>query len=162
MVENLARDFLGQQAESMAGEQLHGHVGRMVQQSPNESVLGAVGQALGVMGPGGFGQSVEHGTKQAQPQQRNQLADLLLNAVEQGGGSRQAATSRFGNTSSMSPEGLGQLAAQVAENHPQALASVLGNHMNQTGGQGGMMGLLGNPMVRQIGMHLAEQAIQGR
>lgn len=161
-MEQLAQDFLGQATDQAGGQQMHGHVGKMVQQAPDDSVLGAVGQALGVLGPQGFGQSVAHGAQNAQPQQRNDVANLLLNAVEQGGGSRSAASSRFGGGSSMSADNLGQLAAQVAENHPQALASVLGNHMNQSGGQGGLMSLLGNPMVRQIGMQLAERALQNR
>lgn len=159
-MENLAERFLAGEAESLAGQELHGSVGQMAQQAPNESVLGAVEGALGSMSSQGFGQSVTQAAEQMPPQQRNQLADTLLQAVSQGGGSPNNVLSQLGiGGSNMGSGELGQLAAHVAENHPGALSSVLGNQINSSGGSGEFLQLLGNPMVRQIGMQLAQKML---
>lgn len=157
MLNSLAQQFLGGGAESMAGPELHGNVGQMAQNSSNDLVTDAIGTALKSLGPQGFGQSVSEGAGNAAPQQRSTLANLLLDAVEKGGGSRNAVASQYGVRSGGSGN-LAQMAIHVAENHPQMLAQVLGNHVsNSPSGGGSVMALLGNPMVRQIGMHLARQ-----
>jgi hypothetical protein len=160
MVEELAQQFLGGQAESLAGSELHGGVGQLIQSAESGHVMGAVQEALGARGPQGFANSVQQGAANASPQQRNGLADMLLQAVSQGGGSPDSALSRLGiGGSSMGAGELGQLAEHVAQNHPDALSGLLGGQLNASGGGGGMLSLLGNPMVRQIGMQLAKRVL---
>lgn len=162
MLDSLAQQFLGGGAESMAGPELHGNVGQMAQGAPNDAVMGAVGDAIRMLGPHGFGQSVGEAAQAAGPQQRQGLMGTLLQAVTQGGGQPNNALSAAGLGGGGSPEagGLAQLAMHVAENHPQALASVIGGQMNSGGGSGSeLMSLLGNPMARQIGMSLAKRML---
>jgi hypothetical protein len=132
----------------------------MIQQAPNETVNSAVEDALGQLGPHGWGQSVAQAAQNVPPQQRNGLADVLMQAVSQGGGSPNNVLSQLGiGGSQLGPGELGQLASYVAGNHGNELASVLGNQLNQQGSSGGgLLQLLGNPMVRQIGMQLAQKA----
>lgn len=165
MLDSIVQQFLGGQAESVPHDQLHSGVGQMIQQAPNESVLGAVEGALGQLGGGGLGQSVAQGAQNATPQQRSALGNILMDAISQGGGSPQSVMSQLGiggSGSNMGAGELAQLAQHVAENHPGALSSVLGDALNQQGagssGGGGLLQLLGNPMVRQVGTQLAQKA----
>lgn len=159
MIDSLVQQFLSGNHESLGGDELHSGVGQMIQQAPNPTVNSAVEDALGQLGPQGWGQSVANAAQHASPQQRNGLADMLMQAVAQGGGSPNNVMSQLGiGGSQLGPGELGQLASFVAGNHGGALASVLGDQLNQQGGGGGLMQLLGNPMVRQIGMQLAQKA----
>lgn len=161
MLGQLAQQFLGGEAQNLEGPELHGRVGQMAQAAPDESVTSAVREALGTLGPQGFGQSVEHAAQSGGPQQHNALADTLLRAVSEGGGSQGNVLSQLGiGGQSMGAGGLASLATHVAENHPDALAGVLGSRLNNSGGgSGGVLQLLGNPMVRQIGMQLAGKVL---
>ncbi|MBV9279832.1 MAG: hypothetical protein JOZ41_07105 [Chloroflexi bacterium] len=159
MLDNLIQQFAGGGAQSMEGSALHGGVAQMLEAAPNEHGIGAIADALGALGGSGFGQSVQQGTANAAPQQRNGLADMLLNAVSQGGGSPGGVLSSLGiGGQSMSSQELSSLAQHVADNHPDALAGLLGSQLG-SGGGGGMVSLLGNPMVRQVGMNLAQRLL---
>jgi hypothetical protein len=164
MLDSIAQQFLSGEAQNLEGEALHQNVRSMAGNAPTPSVIGAVEGALGQLGSQGFGQSVQQATQGASQDQRNQLGSVLLNAIEQGGGNRQQALQRHNaDPSNMQPSSLAGMAMQVAENHPQVLASLLGTHISQnasSGGGGGLMSLLGNPMVRQIGMQLAQNAFK--
>ncbi|HEX6509681.1 MAG TPA: hypothetical protein VF221_18785 [Chloroflexota bacterium] len=160
MIDSLIQRFAGGEAQSLAGPELHGGVAQMLETAPNEHGSSAISEALGALGGSGFGQSVEQGTMNASPEQRNGLASMLLNAVSQGGGSPDSALSSLGiGGQNMSPQELGALAQHVGENHPDALAGLLGNQLGSGGGGGGMLSLLGNPMVRQVGMSLAQKML---
>lgn len=159
MIDSLIQQFAGGEAQSLEGSALHGGVAQMLETAPNEHGTSAIGEALSALGAGGFGQSVQQGTMHATPQQRNGLADMLLNAVSQGGGSPEGVLSSLGiGGQQMSPQDLGSLAQHVGNNHPDAVASLLGNQLGNGGGSG-MLSLLGNPMVRQIGMSLAQKML---
>lgn len=162
MLDSIVQQFLGGQAQNLEGEELHQNVRHMAGQAPAPSVINAVQGALGQLGPQGFGQSVQQASQGAPQNQRNELGSVLLHAIEQGGGNPQQALAKHNaNPGNMQPSSLAGLAAQVAENNPQVLSSLLGGHISQnagSGGGGGIMQLLGNPMVRQIGMHLAQNA----
>jgi len=160
MIDSLIQQFAGGEAQSLEGSALHGGVAQMLETAPNEHGIGAIGEALGALGGSGFGQSVQQGTMNATPQQRNGLADMLLNAVSQGGGSSGGLLSSLGiGGQQLSPQELGALAQHVGNNHPDALASLLGNQLGNGQGGGGMLSLLGNPMVQQIGMNLAKKML---
>jgi hypothetical protein len=161
MLDSLIQQFAGGQAQSLEGPALHGGVAQMFEAAPQEHGIGAVADALGALGGSGFGQSVQQGAANATPQQRNGLADMLLNAVSQGGGSSNGVLSMLGiGGQSMSPQELGSLAQHVGDNHPDALAGLLGSQLSGGGGGGGgLLSLLGNPMVRQIGMSLAQKML---
>jgi hypothetical protein len=47
----------------------------------------------------------------------------------------------------------------VGNNHPDALAGILGNELGSGSGNTSLLSLLGNPMVRQIGMNLAQRLL---
>jgi hypothetical protein len=159
VIDSLIQQFAGGEAQSLEGSALHGGVAQMLETAPNEHGTSAIGEALSALGAGGFGQSVQQGTMHATPQQRNGLADMLLNAVSQGGGSPEGVLSSLGiGGQQMSPQDLGSLAQHVGNNHPDAVASLLGNQLGNGGGSG-MLSLLGNPMVRQIGMSLAQKML---
>ena len=159
MIDNLIQQFAGGEAQSLEGSALHGGVAQMLEAAPNEHGIGAIAQALGGLGGGGVAQSVEQGAMNASPQQRNGLADMLLNAVSQGGGSPNSVLSSLGiGGQNMSPQELGSLAGHVADNHPDALAGLLGNQLG-SGGGGGLLSVLGNPMVREVGMNLAKKML---
>jgi hypothetical protein len=162
MLDTLIQQFAGGGAQTMEGQQLHGGVGQMLQAAPNEHASGAIGEALGLLGSQGFGQSVQQGAMNASPEQRNSMADMLLRAASRGGGSSTGVLSQLGiGGQQMSPEELGTLARHVGQNHPDALSSVLGSQLGSSGGGGGgMLSLLGNPMVRQIGMSLAQRMLK--
>jgi len=160
MMDNLIQQFAGGGAQSLEGPELNGGVAQMLETAPNEHGIGAIGDALGGLGGSGFGKSVEQGAMNASAGQRNGLADMLLNAVSQGGGSPNSVLSSLGiGGQNMSPQELGSLAQHVGDNHPHALAGLLGNQLGSGGGGGGMLSLLGNPMVRQIGMSLAKKVL---
>jgi hypothetical protein len=159
MLDTLIQQFAGGGGQGLEGSALHGGVAQMLEQAPNEHGIGAIADALGALGGSGFGQSVAQGAAHASPQQRNGLADMLLNAVSQGGGSPNNVLSSLGiGGSSMNSQELGALAQQVGNNHPNALAGLLGNELGGGGGSG-LLSLLGNPMVRQIGMNLAKKML---
>lgn len=157
MLDSLVQQFAGGGANTMEGPQLHDNVGQMLSAAPEGHVTGAIGEALGALGGGGFGQSVQQGTANASQEQRNGVADMLLGAISQGGGSPENALSQVGASGgSLGPTELGNLAEHAFNNHPDALASVLGGQLNSGGGgSGGILGLLGSPIVRQVGMSLA-------
>jgi len=160
MMDNLIQQFAGGGAQSLEGPELHVGVAQMLETAPNEHGVGAITDALGRLGGSGFGQSVEQGSMNASAGQRNGLADMLLNAVSQGGGSPNGVLSSLGiGGQNMSPQELGSLAQHVGDNHPNALAGLLGNQLGSGGSGGGMLSLLGNPMVRQIGMSLAKKML---
>lgn len=160
MIDTLVRQFASGEVQSLEGEALHGGVAQMLQSAPNEHGIGAITEALGALGGSGFGQSVQQGAANAGPQQRNGLADMLLNAVSRGGGSPNNVLSSLGiGGQSLNPQELGALAQHVADNHPNALAGLLGEQFGGGGGSGGMLSLLGSPMVRQIGMSLARRML---
>lgn len=160
MLDSLIQQFAGGQAQSLEGQELHGGVAQMLEAAPNEHGIGAISEALGALGGSGFGQSVQQGSMNASAGQRNGLADTLLNAVSQGGGSPNSVVSELGiSGQNTSPQELGSLAQHVADNHPDALAGLLGNQLGSGGGGGGMLSLLGNPMVQQIGMNLAKKLL---
>lgn len=156
MLNSLANEFLSDMGGSSGGS--HEKASSLFQQAPDNAVMGALSTVLGQMGPSGFASSVESGASNAAPPQRAGLAGLLLQAVEQGGGNPQHAINTTGiNPENPRPEGLGALAAHVLETHPEALSSVLGNQMS--GGGGGMLSVLGNPMVQQVAMQVAQKVL---
>lgn len=157
MLDGLIQQFAGGGMNAMEGQQLYSGVTQMLEGADNQHGIGAISQALGSLGGSGFGQSVAQGAANASPEQRNGLADVLMRAVSQGGGSPTNVLSQLGiGGQSMGPQKLGTLAQYVGENHSSALSQVMGNHFGNGGG-GGMMSLLGNPMVREVGMNLAKR-----
>lgn len=158
MLDGLIQQFAGGSGQGVNEGEVAGAVAQMFGAAPNQHATSAVSEALGALGAGGFGQSVAQGAANAGPQERNGLADMLLNAVCQGGGSPNSVLSQLGiNGSQMGPEELGQLAEHVAANHPGELSQLLGS---QLGGSGGTLtSLLGNPMARQLGTQLAQKLL---
>jgi hypothetical protein len=153
---------------SMAPNQMYGHVDSMIQQAPNEHVQGAIGEALQQLGPQGFGQSVTQAAQNMEPQQQQGLMGMLGQAIEGGGGSLPGALGALdlsgaagggAQGASLGPSGLGALASYALQNHGGQLGSVLGNQANSGGS--GALSLLGNPMVRQVGMNLARRLLGG-
>src|SRR5947209_3661040 len=125
MIDTLLQQFAGGGAQSLEGPELHQGVNQLLQTAPSEHGVGAIGEALQALGGGGFGQSVQQAATNATPQQRNGLADMLLNAVGQGGGSPSNVLSSLGiGGRNMSPQELGTLAEHVGNNHPNALAGL--------------------------------------
>lgn len=171
MIDGLIQQFAGGGLENLAGEELHGGVGQLLGAASQGQSSGAFSEALSALGAGGFGQSVAQGAANATPEQRNSLADTLLQAVSHGGGSPDTVLSQLGiGGGTMGPGELGALAQFVGQNHPNALAGVLGGTLGGgSGGSGGSGGgggagstllhLLGNPMVRQMGMQLAKKML---
>lgn len=160
MLDSLIQQFAGGASQSMEGPQLHDSVGQMLSAAPEHEVMGAVSQALGTLGPGGFAQSVQQGAEGASPDGRGALGSMLLDAVERSGGSRDTVASQFGGEGNMSAGQLASLAEHVFNNHGDALAGVLGNQLNSGGGgSGGVLSLLGNPMVRQVGEQIAGRLV---
>ncbi len=150
----------------MPSEQVHSHVNTMLQQAPSEHVQGALDQALQALGPGGFGQSVTQAAEGMNAQQRQGLVGMLGQAIEGGGGSLPGALSSLGlggggaASTSPTPGGLGQLASYALQNHGGALSSVLGNQTSSGGSA--VLRQLGNPVVQQFGMNLAQRLLSGR
>ncbi len=160
-MESLLQQFAGGQGGNMEGSQLLGSVAQMLGGASNEHSQGATHEAINKLGPHGFGQSVAQGAQQASQEQRNGLANTLLSAVSQGGGSPDKALAALGiNNNSMEGKALGLLAEHVAANHPNALASVLGSQLSgSSGGNTSMLGMLGNPMVQHLGTQLAQRML---
>ncbi len=164
----MMQDILQQLAGGTTGmpaEQLHGHVDTMVRQAPQDHVQGAVGEALQALGPLGFGQSVAQAAQGMGPQQQQGLVGLLGQAIEGGGGSLPGALGALGlgggaSTGSFTPGALGSLATYALQNHGGALSSVLGNQTSSGGSS--VLRLLGNPMVEQVGMKLAQRLLSSQ
>jgi hypothetical protein len=164
MLDGLIQQFAGGGANSMEGEALHGGVAQMLGSAPTEHGVGAISEALGVLGSGGFGQSVTQGAGNASPEARSGLAGMLMGAISQAGGSPGNVLSSLGiggGGNSMNPSELGTLASYAAENHPNEVAGAMGNQFENSGGSAGseLMHGLGNPMVRQMGMNLAKRLL---
>lgn len=160
MLDTLIQQFAGGEAQSMEGGELHGGVAQLAENAPSEHTGGAFGEALGALGAGGFGQSVQQGVANAGPGERAGLLGMLTQAIDSGGGSSGNVMSDLGiDASNPSSQGLGALAAHVAENHPDALSGIFSGAMGggSGGGGSGILKLLGNPMVRQVGMQLAQK-----
>lgn len=160
------QEILQQLAGGAAGvpaDQMHGHLATMLQQAPPEHVQGAIGAALQSLGPQGFGQSVTQAAQGMGPQQQQGLAGLLGKAIEGGGGSLPGVLGQLGlggaQSGGFTPQGLGSLATYALQNHGGALNSVLGTHTNSGGAEA--LRLLGNPMVQQVGIHLAQRLLGG-
>jgi hypothetical protein len=164
MLNGLIQQFAGGGANGLEGEALHGGVAQMLGSAPNEHGTGAIGEALGALGGMGFGQSVSQGAGNASPEARSGIAGMLMGAISQGGGSPDNVLSSLGiggSGKSMGPSELGTLASYTAEHHPNELASVMGSQLGSSGGSGGseLLHVLGNPMVRQVGMSLAKRLL---
>lgn len=164
MMQEILQQFAGG-AQQMPPEQMYGHVDNMLQQAPQEHVQGAIGEALQALGPQGFGQSVASAAQGMGPQQQQGLIGVLGSAIEGGGGSLPGALSSLGlgggsGGSGLAPQGIGALASYALQNHGGSLGSVLGNQTSSGGS--GVMSLLGNPMVQQVGMNLARRLMSGQ
>lgn len=159
-MDSLIQQFAGGGAQSLEGEALHGGVAQLLGNAPSEHGQSAISEALGLLGGGGVAQSVAQGSQGASQEERNGLAGLLMNAISRGGGSPEAALSQLGiGGQNPGPQELGGLAQYAAENHPDALAHVLNSQTGDGSGGGGLLKLLGNPMVRQVGMQLAQKLV---
>ena len=113
VLDSLIQQFAGGSANSLEGEALHGGVTQLLGSAPNEHKVGAIGEALGALGPAGFGQSVSQGAGSAGPEARGGLAGMLMSAISQGGGSPGNVLSSLGVSAggnSMGPSELGTLA----------------------------------------------------
>lgn len=147
-------------------DQMGGHVENMLQQASGDHIQGALGSTLGNLGPQGFGSSIEQAAQNMGPSQKQGLFSMFSQAIEGGGGSVPGALSSLGiggnaqGGSNLSAGELGSLAQHVLQNHGNALQSVMGNQMGGSGGSG-ITSMLGNPMVRQMGMNLAQQLMGG-
>lgn len=164
MLDGLIQQFAGGGGDQMEGEALHGGVAQMLSKAPNQHGVGAIGEAIASLGAGGFGQSVAQGAGNAGPEARGGLAGMLMGAISQGGGSPNNVLSSLGIGGGGTPVGpseLGSLASYTAQHHPNELASVMGSQLGSGGGGagGGIMQVLGNPMVRQVGMNLAQRLL---
>lgn len=159
MLDGLIQQFAGGSASSLEGQDLHGGVAQMLEGASNEHGSGAISEAVSALGGSGLQQSVQQGAAAAAPEQRSGLASMLMSAISQGGGSPQQVQSQLGiGGGAMGPQELGTLARYVGENHPNALSQVMGNQLGNGGG-GSVLSVLGNPMVRQIGMNLAQRLL---
>jgi hypothetical protein len=159
MIDGLIQSFAGGSSNNMEGQVLHDGVSQLLQHAPNQHGTSAISEALGALGSGGFGQSVAQGAAHANPQQRNDLAGALLQAVVHGGGNKGQVQQQLGLGSNLGPAQLGSLAEYVAGNHGGALAGILGSQFGNGQSGGGLMSVLGSPMARQIGMSLAKKLL---
>ena len=163
MLDGLMQQFLGGNAQSLEGPELHGGVNQMLQQTSGGELGGVIGQVLGSMGSGGFGQSVGQAAAHGGPGTKAGILGMLTQAVEQGGGNPSNLLQQFGaagvDPSQLSPQQLEGMAQHVHNNHSGGLQDVLTNQLQ--GGNSGLLSLLGNPMVRQIGMQLASRVMGG-
>lgn len=161
MLDGLVQQFAGGGVDQMAESELHGGVGQMLSAAPSEHGAGAIGEALSTLGGSGFGQSVAQGAATGSPEERSGLGGMFMSAISQGGGSPSNVLSQLGiggGGSGFNPSELGSLAQYVGDNHGGALSSVLGSQLGGGGGgAGSMLKLLGNPMVRTVGMNLAKR-----
>lgn len=161
MLDGLVQQFAGGGVDQMAESELHGGVGQMLSAAPSEHGAGAIGEALSTLGGSGFGQSVAQGAATGTPEERSGLGGMFMSAISQGGGAPSNVLSQLGiggGGSGFNPSELGSLAQYVGDNHGGALSSVLGSQLGGGGGgAGSMLKLLGNPMVRTVGMNLAKR-----
>ncbi|GAC1435301.1 MAG: hypothetical protein NVSMB65_09260 [Chloroflexota bacterium] len=173
MLDAIMQQFASGQAGDLPHDQAASHVGTMVQQAPQEHVFGAVSDALGGMDSGTFGSSVASAASSLGTEQRGQLGSLLLGALGSGGGAGGSVLHNLGissvDPSQFSPSDLGTLASHLHQNNLPGLTGVLGNalgagNLGGAGGGGlgggsgaGVLSLLGNPVVRQVGTQLAQR-----
>ena len=162
MLDGLIQQFAGGGGDQMAESDLHGGVGQMLSAAPSEHSAGAIGEALSTLGGSGFGQSVAQGAATGTPEERSGLGGMFMSAISQGGGSPGNVLSQLGiggGGSGFNPSELGSLAQYAGDNHAGALSGILGSQLGggRGGGAGSMLKLLGNPMVRTIGMNLAKR-----
>lgn len=147
------------------GEQMLGHVDSLLGQASSDHTNGAIGDALQALGPQGFGQSVAQAAQGMSPRQQQGLVGMLGQAIEGNGGSLSGVLGSLGiggggaGGGGFSPSEIGALASHVLQNHGSSLGSVLGSRTS--GGGSSVVGLLGNPMVRQVGMSLAKRLMSG-
>lgn len=163
-MQEILQQFAGGGA-GMPAEQIMGHLDTMMGQAPNDHVHGAIGEALQALGPQGFGQSVEQAAQGMGPQQQQGLLGMLGQAIEGGGGSLPGAMSALGlgggsASGGLNAAGLGALATYAMQNHGGALHATISNQATSGGGSG-VLSLLGNPMVQQVGMSLARKLMSG-
>jgi hypothetical protein len=167
MMQDILQQFAGG-AHEMPPEQMHGHVGTLLQQAPDTYVHGAIGDALQALGPQGFGQSVAQAAQGMNPQQQQGLVGLLGQAIEGGGGSLPGVLGALGlgrggagaPSGGYAPHDLGSLAAYALEHHGGVLQSTLGQQASSGGSE--VLKLLGNPTVQRVGMHLAQRLLDGQ
>jgi len=145
MLDGLIQQFAGSGVDQMPESDLHGGVGQMLSAAPNEHSVGAFeGAATGT------------------PEERSGLGGMFMSAISQGGGSPANVLSQLGiggGGSGFNPSELGSLGQYAGDNHAGALSGILGSQLGGGGGggAGSMLKLLGNPMVRTIGMNLAKR-----
>jgi len=162
MLDGLMQQFAGGGGDQMAESELHGGVGQMLSAAPSEHSAGAMGEALSTLGGTGFGQSVAQGAATGTPEERSGLGGMFMSTISHGGGSPGDVLSQLGiggSGSEFSPSELGSLAQYAGDNHAGALSGILGSQLADGGGggAGSMLKLLGNPMVRTVGMNLAKR-----
>jgi len=162
MLDGLVQQFAGGGGDQMAESELHGEVGQMLSAAPNEHGTGAIGEAISTLRGSGLGQSVAQGAATGTPEERSGLGGMFMSAISQGGGSPSTVLSQLGiegGGSGFNPSELGTLAQYAGDNHAGALSGILGSQLGGGGGggAGSMLKLLGNPMVRTIGMNLAKR-----
>jgi len=170
MLDSILQQFASGDSSSLPHEQAVSHVSNMLQQAPQEHALGALSDAVTGMDSGAFGSSVTSAAQNLGTEQRGQLGSLLQSVM--GGG---------GAPSDLSPQGLGSLATQAHQTNPSGLVGMLGSALSggnlggmSLGGLGGaggggfsagsgsgVLSLLGSPMVRQVGMNLAQRMLSG-
>jgi hypothetical protein len=145
----------------MEDNELHGGLDALMGKAAPAQTSGAISEALHALGAGGFAQSVQSSAQNQGPNERGQIASLLLHAVEQGGGNKNQVLSGLGigaqNSGTMSHTELGGLANYVAQNHAGALAGILGGSAGSGSAGSTALHLLGNPMVQQTAMSLARK-----
>lgn len=165
------QEILQQFASGAAGvpeDQTHGHVSAMLAQAPPQHAQGAIEDALQALGAHGFGQSVAQAAQGMGPQQQQGIVNVLGQAIESDGGSLSGVLNQFGlgGGSGNAPTGgynagaLGQLASYALQNHGGALSSLLGSRSSSGGSE--VLRLLGNPMVRQVGISLAQRLLSNK
>lgn len=162
MLDGLIQQFAGDGASNLEGEALHGGVAQMLGSAPSQHGVGAVSEALSALGSDGFGSSVAQGAGQASPEARSGLAGMFMGAISQGGGSPSSVLANLGiggGGNSMNPSELGSLGSYAAEHHSNELAGLMGNQFGGGSGGSDLIKVLGNPMVRQVGMNLAKRLL---
>jgi len=172
MLDSILQQFASGDSSGLPHEQAVSHVSRMLEQAPQEHALGALSDAVTGMDSGTFGNSVTSAAQNLGPEQRGQLGSLLQSVMGGGGA---------GNPSDLSPQELGSLATQAHQTNPSGLVGMLGSALSggnlggmslgglggaggggfSTGSGSGLLSLLGNPMVRQVGMNLAQRMLSG-
>jgi hypothetical protein len=166
MLDGIIQQLAGGNVDNIPNDQLHNHLDSLLGAASQGHVAGAVSDALGNLGPDGFASSVASAAQGQGPNERGQLGSMLLHAIEQGGGNPGGVLGSLGigaqNPQNMSHGDLGSLAGYVASNYGGALSGLLGSAAGGSGGGGNSMAsdamhLLGNPMVQQTALHLAQR-----